>query len=393
MDFSLEPHHEEFLAEIREYLSHLERDLGFDLAATAEANDHSLTGEGRELIDKFIRQLGKDGWLGISCPKKFGGQDRSFLEQFLFLEELSSRSLPTGVLLIKSNIPALAKLAPEQIREKFLPQCLSGEVSMCIGYSEPDAGSDLANLKTRATPVEGGYRINGQKIWTTAANVSTHIWLATRTGTQESRHKGITMFIVAMDTPGITITPIITQAGERTNQVFFDNVFVPVENRITEENEGWNLIMGQLAFERMFYPSGMMRGLHSFIHWWSQNMPADVAEREYQLRELGRMAAEAEAIQLLALRTAWMIDQNKVPATEASILKLTLSATEQRNGLDQIRLAGAWGQLSHRDPDAPSFGRPVYDYLFTPATTFGAGANELQRDMIADFGLGLPRNR
>ena len=122
-------------------------------------------------------------------------------------------------------------------------------------------------------------------------------------------------------------------------------------------------------------------------------MPADAAERESQLRELGRMAAEAEAVQLMALRAAWMMDQNQVPAVEVSMLKLTLTGTEQRNALDQIRMAGAWGQLSSMDPDAPAFGRPVSSYLFVPATTFGGGANELQRDTIADFGLGLPRNR
>ena len=122
-------------------------------------------------------------------------------------------------------------------------------------------------------------------------------------------------------------------------------------------------------------------------------MPADAAEREYQLRELARMAAEAEAVQLMALRAAWMMDQGKMPVVEASMLKLTLTGTEQRNSLDHLRLAGAWGQLSHRDPDAPAFGRPVSSYLFVPCTTFGGGANELQRDIIADFGLGLPRNR
>ncbi len=331
--------------------------------------------------------------MGIGCPKKFGGQGRSFLEQFLFLEELHSRSLPNGKLLIKSIIPALAILAPDHIREKYLPLCLSGELRVCIGYSEPAAGSDLASLRLRATPVEGGYRVNGQKMWTTAANVSTHVWLATRTGTQESGHKGITLFIVPLDSPGISIAPIMTQSAHRTNHVYFDNVFVPVENRIGGENEGWKMIMGQLSFERMFYPGPMMREFHSFIHWWSQHMPADAAEREYQLRELARMAAEAEAVRLMALRTAWMMDQGKVPAIESSMLKLTLTGTDQRNSLDHLRLAGAWGQLSSADPDAPAFGRTVSEYLFTPATTFGGGANELQRDIIADFGLGLPRNR
>ena len=122
-------------------------------------------------------------------------------------------------------------------------------------------------------------------------------------------------------------------------------------------------------------------------------MPSDTGEREYQLRELARMAAETEVIRLMATRTAWLMDQNKVPAVEASILKLTLTGTEQRNSLDHLRLAGAWGQLSSEEPDAPAFGRPEFTYLCSPSNTFGAGANELQRDMIADFGLGLPRNR
>ncbi len=392
MDFSLEPRHEEFLAEFRAYLHHLEHDRIIDMGAVMKECSEDMFSTG-PLNKAFVRQLGKDGWLGIGCPKKFGGQGRSFFEQFLFLEELKSRSLPTGQLLIQSIIPALVMLAPENIRAKYLPQCLSGEIAMSIGYSEPDAGSDLGNLRTRATPVEGGYRVNGQKIWTTGALSATHVWLATRTGTQESRHKGITLFIVPFDTPGITIAPLMTQAGELTCQVFYENVFIPTENRIGEENEGWKLIMGQLAFERMFYPAPLMREFHSFMHWWSQHMPANTAERESQLRELGRMAAEAEAIRLLATRTAWMMDQNKVPATEASILKLTLTGTEQRNALDQLRLAGAWGQLSHKDPDAPAFGRSEFTYLCSPSYTFGAGANELQRDMIADFGLGLPRNR
>ena len=392
MDFSLEPRHEEFLAEFREYLLQLERDRILDVAGIRKEHSEDIYSSG-PVGKAFIRQLGKDGWLGIGCPKKFGGQGRTFFEQFLFLEELHSRGLPTGALLIQSVIPALVMLTPDHIREKYLPQCLSGELSMCIGYSEPNAGSDLANLRTRASPVEGGYRINGQKCWVTGAHNVTHIWLATRTGTQESAHKGITQFIVPLDTPGITTSPVWTQAWGRTNEVFFEDAFVPVENRLCEENEGWKLIMGQLAFERMFFPSQLTREFHSFMHWWSQHMPADAAERESQLRELARMAAEAEAVRLMATRTAWMMDQNKVPAIEASMLKLVLTGTNQRAALDRLRLAGAWGQLSYKEPDAPASGRTARNYLSSAAITFGAGANELQRDIIADFGLGLPRNR
>jgi alkylation response protein AidB-like acyl-CoA dehydrogenase len=392
LDFALEEKHQSFLSELRAYLKHLEESGVIDLAAvSAEYRDDLMSL--RELGTEFIQQLGRDGWLGIGTPKKYGGQGRSFVEQWLFMEELKYRCLPAGQLLIQSIIPALVMLAPDEVRERYLPLCLSGNIMLAVGYSEPSAGTDLAALQTRATRFEGGYRLNGQKIWTTNGHCASHIWLAARTGAPDSRHKGISLFIVPMNTPGITVAPIFTQGGERTNHVYFSDVVIPEDSRVGGENDGWRLIMGQLAFERMFCPAEMMREFHAFLHWWSVNQPASVAEREHQLRELGRIAAEAEVCRLMATQTAWMMDQGLIPDIEASILKPYLTGTHQRTAIDCLRLAGSWGQLRYGEPSAPAFGRMERAYRVTPSYTFGAGANELQRDMVAERGLGLPRSR
>lgn len=391
MDFTLEPQHVQFLTELRSYLSELRASGDIDLDAVADEYQQDLKTLG-PLGQEFIRLLGRDGWLGVGTPKEYGGQGRTLVEQWLFMEELKYNSLPAGQLLVQSIIPALLFLATEKVRARFLPQCLSGDIMVAIGYSEPGAGTDLAALTTRATRVEGGYRISGQKIWTTNAHNSTHLWLAVRTGAPESRHKGISLFILPMDASGISLQPIITQSGERTNHVFFDDVFVSEDNMVGEENGGWGIIMAQLNFERMYCVSEMLHEFHHAVQWWKDNQPTDDAEQQAQMRELGRMAAESEISRLMAMRTAWLVAQKRVPVVEASILKFTLTGTHQRNSVDAIRLMGPYGQLAMGDPAAPANGFCSRAYLGTPAYTFGAGANELQRDMVAERGLGLARS-
>lgn len=392
MDFGLEQKHLDFLAEFRAYLAVVEDDPSLDLDAV-RADFEADPKAPRASAKAFVRRLGQDGWLGIGTPKEFGGLGLGFVEQWLFLEELKYNNLPSGQLLIQSIIPALVFLASDAIRGRFLPRCLSGELTVAIGYSEPGAGSDLASLQTRATPTEGGWLINGQKIWTTNAQNATHLWLATRTGAPDSKHRGITMFILDMASPGITVAPIITQGGERTNHVYFSDVFVPDADRLSNVDEGWKLIMGQLAFERLFTTAEMRKEFHGYLKWWHEHPPGDAAEREWQLRELARMAADMEAARLMTARSAWMMAEGMVPVVEASMLKFFYSTAHQRNSIDAVRLAGALGQLSYGEPDAPGLGRMERAWRGTPAYTFGAGANELQRDIVAERGLGLARNR
>lgn len=390
MHFAIECQHEEFLTEVRSYLKGLFEGDDIDMYAVMAEHSEDLMSL-REHGQAFIQRLGKDGWLGLGTPKEYGGQGRSFVHQWLFLEELKYQGLPTGQLLVQSIIPALVLLAPDHVRQAYLPGCLSGEMMVAIGYSEPDAGTDLAALKTQAKPVEGGYILNGQKIWTTNGHCATHLWLAARTGDKDSRHKGITLFMLPMDSPGILVTPIMTQGDERTNSVFFSDVFVSEENRVGAENEGWSLIMAQLNFERTYYHSEMKHDFHALLRWWKDNQPDDKVECAAQYRELGRMAGEIELARLMCMRSAWIMDQGRVPEVEASILKPFLTGTHQRTAVDALRLMGPWGQLRQGEEGAPAGGLLERVYRATPAYTFGAGANELQRDILAARGLGLAR--
>lgn len=390
MLFALEAEHKSFLVELREYLLRLRQSDSVDVDAVLKEHAEDMMSL-REHGQSFVRQLGKDGWLGLGTPEEYGGQGRSFVHQWLFQEELKYQGLPTGQLLVQSIIPALVVLAPAHVREAYLPMCLSGELMPAIGYSEPAAGSDLAALQTRATKTDGGYILNGQKIWTTNGHRATHLWLAARTGAPDSRHKGITLFMLPMDTEGITVDAIMTQGDERTNSVFFEDVFVSDENRIGEENEGWSLIMAQLNFERTFYFSEMKHDFHALVDWWRDNQPEDPQERAAQYRELGRMAGEVELARLMCMRSAWIMDQGRVPEVEAAILKPFLTGTHQRTAVDALRLMGSWGQMRYGEEGAPANGLLERVYRATPPYTFGAGANELQRDILAARGLGLAR--
>jgi alkylation response protein AidB-like acyl-CoA dehydrogenase len=342
----------------------------------------------------FLRQLGKDGWLGIGTPKEYGGQGRSFVEQWLFQEELKYRRLPTGSMLIQAVMPTLILFASEEMKRRFLPLCMSGAPNIAIGYSEPQAGTDLAALTTRAVRTTSGYVVNGEKTWCSHAHTATHIWLAARTGTPESRHKGISLFIIPADLPGITIQPIVTELGERVNNVFFNDVAVSNDMRVGEENDGWKYIMAQLNFERVFCHAEMLYDFHALVGEWLRTNGGDPAERAFTRRELARLAADVQVCRLMAMRSAWMMDAGLLSAqVAASIAKIAYSSTHQNVGITGFKLMGRLGQLALGDPRVPAEGRPARAYLASPVFKFGGGTNELQRDLIAGFGLGLPRTR
>lgn len=393
MDFRFEEQHRKTLNEIRTYLDGLQSSGTLDLNRVAEEFGGRF-GQYEGSARDFIRQLGKDGWLGLATPKQFGGQGRSFIEQWLFHEELEYRRLPTGAMLTQAVIPTVTMFASEEMKSRFLPLCLSGQVNMAIAYSEPNAGTDLAALTTRAERVEGGYKLTGQKTWCSHGHTATHLWLAARTGAPDSRHKGISLFIVPTDIPGITFRPIITQLGERLNEVFFDDAVIPIECLLGEENDGWKYIMGQLNFERVFLHSQMRYELEQTAIWLRENRHADEAEYQYMRRQLAKLAADVHVSRLMGMRTAWMMDNGFTSTqVEASVSKIINTETHQRIGIEAFKMMGNAGQLAHRDPHAPGNGRPMRGYLSTPAVKFGGGTNELQRDLIAGFGLGMPRTR
>ncbi|SOD72114.1 hypothetical protein SAMN05892883_1546 [Jatrophihabitans sp. GAS493] len=379
----------EFLADLRRYLDSLDPEL---ISATrAENIDDPM--QPRENGRRFLKQIASDGWLGISWPVEYGGQGRTAIEQWLFAEELYDRRLPNGLLTLNSIGPTLMLLGSADQKAEFLPRIRAAELEFAIGYTEPDAGSDLAALRTRAVRDGDEYVINGQKIFTTGASVATHLWLAARTGTQESRHKGVSVFIVAMDTPGISITPIITQGGERTNTVFLDDVRVPISGRVGEENAGWGAIVSALNFERMFYHNEPRWELRQLIGWATDEglLEGDSPESLELQSVAGELAVDVEICRLFALRGAKILASGRVPYAEASVNKIWWGELRQRICNTGLDLIGEAGTIADSSEYAPAHGHLEHGLRSSPVWRFGGGTNEIQLDIIATQGLGMPR--
>jgi alkylation response protein AidB-like acyl-CoA dehydrogenase len=389
MKTAIGPEQLAFLAELRAYLDGLDPEL----VALARAENTEDPMQPREHGRRFLRKLGADGWLGVSWPREYGGQGRTPIEHWLFAEELYNRRLPNGNLTLSSVGRTIMLMGSDAQKAEYLPGIRAGELEFAIGYSEPDAGSDLASLRTRAVRDGDDYVINGQKIWTTGASVATHIWLAARTGAQEARHRGISAFIFSMDTPGITITPIITQGGERTNAVFFDNVRIPAGSLVGEENGGWKAVTAALNFERMFYHNEARWELRQLADWATDEglLDGDSADAHQLAVVMGEHAVDVEICRLFALRGARMLAAGQVPYAEASVNKIWWGELRQRicdTGLDLI---GEDGAIATGDPYAPAHGHLEHGLQSSPVWRFGGGTNEIQLDIIATQGLGLPR--
>jgi alkylation response protein AidB-like acyl-CoA dehydrogenase len=381
--------HLEFLAGFRAYLDGLDPEL---VAATRREN---IEDPMQPRVDgrRFLRQLGGDGWLGVAWPREVGGRGLTPLHHWLFAEELYDRRLPNGLSSLNVVGPTIALLGDERQRARYLNGVLRGEVGFAIGYSEPDAGSDLASLRTRAVADGPDYVVNGQKTWTTGATEATHLWLAVRTGEQSARHRGITVLITPLDAPGITIRPIRTQGGERTNAVFFDDVRIPATERIGAEDDGWTAVTAALNFERMFYHNEPRWELRQLCGWAAEEELLDGAGAESArvLETVGELAVDVEICRLFAMRGAAMLTAGTVPVAEASVNKIWWGELRQRicdTGLD---LVGEPGTVAFGDAAAPAGGHLERGLRSSPVWRFGGGANELQLDIIATRRLGMPR--
>ena len=383
------PEHIEFLEELRGYLDGLDPEL---IDSTRAENTEDPM-QPREHGRRFLRRLGADGWLGVSWPKEYGGKGLTPIEHWMFAEELYNRRLPNGNLTLSAIGPTLMLMGSAEQKAEYLPRILAGELEFAIGYSEPDAGSDLAALRTRAIRDGDEYVVNGQKIWTTGAGVATHFWLATRTGAQEDRHRGLSLFIIPMDTPGITITPIVTQGGERTNAVFLDNVRIPVSGRVGEENAGWSTITAALNFERMFYHNEPRWELRQLAEWAAAGglLEGDTAEAHALQEVMGEHAVDVELCRLFALRGARMLAEGRVPYAEASANKIWWGELRQRICSTGLDLIGEDGTIADGSEYAPAHGHLEHGLRSSPVWRFGGGTNEIQLDIIATRGLGMPR--
>ncbi len=343
---------------------------------------------------RYIRRMGEDGWLGLGWPKEYGGQERGPIDQMIFVEESHWAGVPLPLLTLNSVGPTLMALGTPEQKQRILPGILRGEVHFAIGYTEPNAGTDLASLQTRAVRDGDEYVINGEKLYTSAIQYADYVWLATRTDPDAPKHKGLSVFIVPTDTPGFHWTPLRTVAGEFTSSTFYEGVRVPAENLVGEENQGWKLITNQLNHERVAIcpVSGILRSIAEVTRWARETSVCGrpIIQQQWVQVHLARVQARAEYLKLLNWKVAWASGKGLNPA-DASATKVfgTEFALEAYRLL--LEIVGQAGYLPEGSPGAAVKGRLEQNCRSQTIFTFGGGTNEIQRDIIAMVGLGMPR--
>ena len=346
---------------------------------------------------RIVKQMATDGWLGIGWPKEYGGQGRSDIEQFIFFDESMRAGAPVPMLTINTVGPTIMEFGTDEQKAEFLPRILAGDIHFCIGYTEPGSGTDLASLTTRAVRDGDEYVINGQKIFTSLAGDADYVWLATRTDPEAPKHKGISMFIVPMDTPGIRVVPMQLLGDHNINYTFYEDVRVPATNLVGGENNGWTLITNQLNHERVTLcsPGIVERALTDTRAWAQQAKLPDgrrVIDQEWVRTHFARVYAKLEFLKLINWKVAWTATQGRLDVADASTIKVF--GTEFY--LEAFRLlaevVGQAGYLQRGTPEAVLAGRLEMYARSLVILTFGGGTNEIQRDLIAIFGLGMPRS-
>jgi 3-oxocholest-4-en-26-oyl-CoA dehydrogenase alpha subunit len=345
---------------------------------------------------QVVRQLGEDGWLGIGWPKEIGGQGLSMVEQAIFMEEATLAEVPTPLLTINSVGPAIAAHGTDEQRRTIVPGILRGEVHFAIGYSEPEAGTDLAAVRTRAVREGDEYVINGQKLWTGMMEAADYIWLAVRTDPEAAKHRGISVLLVPRHSPGITSTRLRNLGAHSIAAVGFENVRVPVENCIGGENNGWAMITGQLNHERVSLVfSAPLERAYAQVREWARDTKTDdgaaVIDRDWVRANLGRVRADVEFLKLLNARLATAVDRHQLEAAEASAAKVFGTELMTRGRQLLFEVIGLDVGLDADSPGRVLDGQFAKSVSSSNVLTYGGGANEIQRDLIAQLGLGLPR--
>jgi 3-oxocholest-4-en-26-oyl-CoA dehydrogenase alpha subunit len=347
------------------------------------------------VMRRVVKQMAADGWLGVGWPKEYGGQDKSAIEQFIFFDETMRAGAPIPMLTINTVGPTIMHHGSQEQKDRFLPKILAGDLHFCIGYSEPGAGTDLANLRTKAVRDGDEYVINGSKLWTSLAATSDYCWLAVRTDPDAKKHRGLSIILVPMDTPGISLTPLRLVGESLIYAVHYDDVRVPADNLVGGENNGWKLITGQLNTERVSLCSpGMVdKMLHEVIKWAKEtDLPTGgkVIDQPWVQTNLAKAYAGFEFLRLINWKVAWQATQDITDVADASTTKVF--GTEHY--LDAVRLlmevVGEAAFLSEGSPGAVLASRLESMYRGVVILTFGGGVNEVQRDLISAFGLGMP---
>src|SRR5579872_6149563 len=385
------PEQRELRAELRRYYAELLTD---DVRqGLAEG------GEGGDAWREVVRQIGKDGWLGIGWPTEFGGQGRPATDQFIFFDETRRAGAPFPFVTINTVGPTIMRFGTEEQKSFFLPKILAGELNFAIGYTEPEAGTDLASLRTRAVRDGDEYVVNGAKVFTSGADLADYVWLAVRTDPDAPKHKGISILCVSTDSPGFSFSPIITVAGAGTTATYYSDVRVPAERLVGAENEGWRMITTQLNHERVGLAawSGFSSHLYEETITWAATATGTDGRRVLDLpwvrADLARCRAELEAMYFLNWRMATLLAADTMSPADSSAVKVFGVERSIEIYHRLLGIVGATGYLVPGSPGAALAGRLERTARHAQINTFGGGVNEVQREIVASVGLGMTRGK
>jgi hypothetical protein len=385
VDFT--PEQKALRAELHEY---------FDRLMTPERQAVSAY-EGGKVYREAIRQMGSDGWLGVGWPKEYGGQGRTAIEQMIFVDEMRRCGAPFPFVTLNTVGPALMSLGSDEQKKEFLPRILAGDAHFAIGYSEPDAGTDLASLKTSAVRDGDDYIINGTKIFTSGGNDADYVWLAARTDEDAPKHKGITIFILDTQLKGYSSSLIHTVGGGATCMTYYDNIRVPASMIVGELNGGWRLITTQLNHERIGLAAW---GAIAIKHYeevleWARTTPAEnggpVAEKGFVQSALAEAFARVEAMKLMNWRMACDLEAGRLNPANASAVKVFGSETAIEIYRLLTEVLGSAGAVRPDSPGVQIQGEIERNVRMAQINTFGAGVNEIQREIVSMAGLRMPR--
>jgi alkylation response protein AidB-like acyl-CoA dehydrogenase len=384
MFIDLTPEQRQLQAELRQYFSNL---ISSDEMKAMEKDRHN------DAYRAVIKRMGRDGKLGVGWPKEFGGLGFGPIEQSIFVNEAHRADVPLPAVTLQTVGPVLQQFGTDLQKKKFLPSILAGELHFAIGYSEPEAGTDLASLRTTAVRHGDEYIVNGQKMWTTGGHDADYIWLACRTDPEAVKHKGISILIVDTKDPGFSWTPVILSDGaHHTNATYYNDVRVPADMLVGEENGGWRLITTQLNNERvMLGPAGRTAGIYDRLHEWASKPGGDgVTPIDHQdvKRALGEIHSMWRVNELLNWQVAAAGEEINV--ADAASTKVFGTESIQYIGRLAEEIVGKYGN------PAEAGTAELLDWLDSQTKrnlviTFGGGVNEVMREMIAAAGLKVPR--
>ena len=389
MDFKFSESEEKFREELTSWLN---REL-----ASRPSDDEDNSDSSWDFNLVMRKKLAEKGWLTMAWPEEYGGQSASHMMQVIFSEEMSYNRAPgRDVFGTRMMAPTLMIHGTEEQKKQFLPPVSRGDVQWCQGYSEPESGSDLASLQTRAVEDGDDFVVNGTKIWTSSAHRADHIMVLTRTDPDAPKHRGISFLLCDMNTPGITVNPIINMADDHGfNMVTFEDVRIPKKNLVGEQNRGWYVGATLLDFERsgVDYSAGAKRTLEELVDFAKNNKKNGtlIADDPVMRNRFADLAIEVEVSKLISYNIAWMQSEGLVPNKEASMGKVLGTELQQHVSYTGMQMLGMHGQLGPGSSHAPLKGRIEHMYLTDVSQTIQAGTSEINRNIIATRGLGLPR--